>query len=157
MQTKANRPNLGKAEQSKRVQACPGISGRPNQDSTDTNRRTQTKTTRQTRPGPINQHRRPRPYETYTRQTKSNEADRRSANQTHHNRSNRSSHQVSTHESNHFKMRIQASISISKNMTNNVPYHPQIISKRMEATQRYLQPPPKKHQSKHIKRNKSEH
>ena len=105
MQTKANRPDLGKAEQSKRDQACPGISGRPNQDSTDTNRRTQTKTTRQTRPGPINQHRRPRPYETYTRQTKSNEADRRSANQTHHNRPNRSSHHVSTHESNHFTMR----------------------------------------------------
>ena len=104
MQTKAKTQDLGKAEQSKRVQACPGISGRPSQDSTDTNRRTQTKTTRQTRPGPINQHRRPRPYETYTRQTKSNEADRRSANQTHHNRPNRSSHHVSTHESNHFTM-----------------------------------------------------
>ena len=64
MQTKANRPDLGKAEQSKQDHACPGISGRPNQDSTDTNRRTQTKTTRQTRPGPINQHRRSRPYET---------------------------------------------------------------------------------------------
>ena len=42
-------------------------------------------------------------------------------------------------------------------MTNNVPYHPQIISKRMEATQRYLPLPPQKRRSKHFEYNESEH
>ena len=96
-----------------------------------------------------------KPYQ--ANQIEQSRQDHRSSNWTDHNRPSRSSHHVSTHESKRFEMRNQSIDKHVKDHDKQRTIPPQIISKRMEATKRYLTPPPPKRQSKHFKHIESEH